>query len=306
MSEVKPMSILFADVSGSTRLFEERGDVEARRIIAAVLAALTTITATHGGRVIKTIGDEVMCVFPSAVQAALSACDMQRRISTDPQFTRDQLGIRIGLHHGDVLEEAQDVYGDAVNIAARMASIAKREQIVTTAASIRGLTAFSGLKTRNLGRARVAGKLLPIEIVDVLWQEDISNITTVQRAIRLDEPEATGSTLLLRYRGQVAELRSDAPVMTFGRDVASSLIVEAEWVSRHHANIEHKRGHFVLIDRSTNCTFVALSDDEEVRVHREEFVLRRGGVLSFGQSTRVASEHLVHFEVEGVGSPDLL
>jgi adenylate cyclase len=72
MSEVKPMSILFADVSGSTRLFEERGDVEARRIIAAVLAALTTITATHGGRVIKTIGDEVMCVFPSAVQAALS------------------------------------------------------------------------------------------------------------------------------------------------------------------------------------------------------------------------------------------
>jgi predicted component of type VI protein secretion system len=94
--------------------------------------------------------------------------------------------------------------------------------------------------------------------------------------------------------------------MTFGRDVASSLIVEAEWVSRHHANIEHKRGHFVLIDRSTNGTFVALSDDEEVRVHREEFVLRRGGVLSFGQSTRVASEHLVHFEVEGVGSPDLL
>ena len=300
MSEAKPMSILFADVSGSTRLFEERGDVEARQIISAVLSTLASITATHGGRVIKTIGDEVMCVFPSAVQAALSACDMQRRVATDLDFTRDNLGIRIGLHHGDVLEEAGDVFGDAVNTAARMASIAKREQIVTTASSMRGLTAFSGLKTRNLGRAKVSGKLLPIEIVDVLWQEDISNITTVQRAIKLDEAEPGGATLFLRYKGQVAELRSDGPAITFGRDGASTLIIEAEWVSRHHASIEYKLGHFVLIDRSTNGTFVALVNDDEVRVHREEFVLRRGGQFNLGQSTRVASEHVVHIDIEGV------
>ncbi len=299
MSEAKPMSILFADVSGSTRLFEERGDVEARQIISAVLDALTGITATHGGRVVKTIGDEVMCVFPSPVQAALSACDMQRRMSTDPEFKRDNIGIRIGLHHGDVLEESQDVFGDAVNTAARMASIAKREQIVTTASSMRGLTTFSGLKTRNLGRARVSGKLLPIEIVDVLWQEDISNITTVQRAIKLEDGDPGGATLVLRYKGQVAELRCDGAPITFGRDAGSTLVIEAEWVSRHHASIEFKRGHFVLIDRSTNGTFVALSNDDEVRVHREELVLRRGGMFNLGQSTRVAGEHVVHFDIEG-------
>ena len=129
MSQSRPQTILFADVSGSTRLFETKGDVEARRLIAAVLEALTQVCRQHGGRVIKTIGDEIMCTFPGALNGILAACDMQRRMGRDINFVRDSLAVRIGLHHGDALEEDDgDVYGDAVNTAARMASTAKREQ----------------------------------------------------------------------------------------------------------------------------------------------------------------------------------
>src|SRR5690606_6059905 len=125
MSQSQPLTILFADVSGSTRLFEQRGDVEARRLIANVLDALTEVASRHGGKVIKTIGDEIMCTFPGAMQGVLAACDMQRRLAHDPEFVKDNLAIRVGLHHGDALVEDGDVYGDAVNTAARMASLAK-------------------------------------------------------------------------------------------------------------------------------------------------------------------------------------
>ena len=101
-------------------------------------------------------------------------------------FTCDSLAIRIGLHHGETLLEDNDVFGDAVNTAARMASLAKREQIITTASTVKLLTNSGMLRTRSVGQARVSGKQKPIDIVDVMWQEDNSNVTMVQRAIRID------------------------------------------------------------------------------------------------------------------------
>ncbi len=296
MTQTRPLAIVFADVSGSTRLFEQRGDVEARRITSAVIAALSDIVHSNGGTVIKTIGDEVMCTFPAAVDGINAACQMQRRITQDPAFARDALGIRIGLHHGEALLEDGDVYGDAVNTAARMASLAKRDQIVTTASTFRGATSVGGIRSRSLGRARVSGKLLPIEIVDVIWQEDTSNITLVQRAIRVEEGADRSQTLTLRFRGQVIELSPTSPPFAMGRDAANALVVDAEWVSRIHASIEYKNGHYVLSDRSTNATYVQFADDEELRVHRDEVHLRKAGAVSLGQSIAAGSADILYFQ----------
>lgn len=296
MSQTQPLCILFADVSGSTKLFEQRGDVEARRIIAAVLDALSKICASHGGKVIKTIGDEIMCTLPGALNGVMAASDMQKRVAHDINFVRDNLGIRIGLHHGETLVEDNDVYGDAVNTAARMASLAKREQIVTTATTLKGLTNAGSIRSRSLGRARVSGKLLPIEIVDIIWQEDISNVTTVQRAIRIDDGGTTNVKLTLRYRGQVMELNESSPPFTIGRDVSNSLVIDAEWVSRTHAHIEYKKGYFVVADRSTNASYVKLGDDDELRLHRDEVHLRKSGAISLGQAIGLNQQDIVYFQ----------
>lgn len=299
MSESHPLTILFADVSGSTKLFETRGDFEARRLVSAVLTALAEVTGRHGGHVVKTIGDEIMCTFPGPMQGLLSAIDMQKRIAHDIIFARDNLAVRIGLHHGDALLEDNDVYGDAVNVAARMTSLAKREQIITTAGTVRMLTNAGMLRTRSVGQARVAGKQHPIDIVDVTWQEDTSNVTMVQRAIRLDEAPQSRVRLQLRYRGQALEMDDLAPPFTLGRDAASSLVVEAEWVSRNHALIECKRGLFVLSDRSTNGTYVRFGEDDELRLHRDEVHLRRSGTISLGQTIALNPDHLIYFSCEG-------
>jgi class 3 adenylate cyclase len=298
MSQSRPQTILFADVSGSTRLFETRGDVEARRLIAAVLAALTVVCEQHGGRVIKTIGDEIRCTFPGALNGVLAACDMHRRLARDIDFVRDSLAVRIGLHHGDALEEADgDVYGDAVNTAARMASLAKREQVVTTASTYDSLSGKVP-EARSLGKARVSGKLLPIAIVDLVWQEDTSGMTMVQSAIRSGDAGVSGAVLRLRHRGQLVELKPDSQPFSMGREPGNHLVIEADWVSRTHAMIEYKRGHFMIADRSTNGTFVRIGEDDEIKVHRDELHLRKGGTISLGQSFSINTGDIIHFEAD--------
>ena len=296
MTQGQPLTIVFADVSGSTKLFETRGNLEARRLVSAVLNALAEVTQQHGGRVIKTIGDEILCTFPGPMQGMLGAIDMQKRVAQDPEFSRENLAIRIGLHHGETLMEDNDVYGDAVNTAARMASLAKREQIITTAATVKLLTNAGMLRTRSMGQARVAGKQKPIDIVDVQWQEDTSNVTMVQRAIRVEAEDEPRIRLQLRYRGKAIDLDELAPPFTLGRDPTATLVVDAEWVSRFHALIEYKRGYFVVSDRSTNGTHVKFGDDEDLRLHRDELRLRRSGAISLGQTIALNPDHLIYFQ----------
>jgi len=300
MSQSRPQTILFADVAGSTRLFETKGDVEARRLTSMVLDALAIICQQYGGRVIKTIGDEIMCTIPTALDGLLAARDMQRKMARDINFVRDSLAIRIGLHFGPALEENGDVYGDAVNTAARMTSLAKREQIVTTASTVNGV-GDKAPETRGLGRARVSGKLLPIEIVDVVWQEDTSGMTMVQSAIRLGDMAGASpakNKLKLRHRGNLIELDENSEPFMMGREASNNLQVEADWVSRTHAQIEFKRGHFMIIDRSTNATYVAIGQDQELRVHRDELHLRKSGTISMGQSAAINTHDLIHFDAE--------
>src|SRR6185436_3826590 len=156
-------------------------------------------------------------------------------------------------------------------------------------------------ETRSLGRARVSGKLLPIEIVDVVWQEDTSGMTMVQSAIRLGDIQgaaAPKNKLKLRHRGNLIELDENSEPFMMGREASNNLQVEADWVSRTHAQIEFKRGHFMITDRSTNATYVAIGQDQELRVHRDELHLRKSGTISMGQSAAINTHDIIHFDAE--------
>lgn len=296
MSQQDSMTILFADVCRSTELFEQHGDVKAREIIATTLSALSQVTHKHGGRVIKTIGDEIMATLPTGTAGVLAASDMQRRVANDLNIVRHSVAIRIGLHFGDVLCENDDVFGDAVNVAARMAGLAKAQQIVTTASTADDVPADHNLEIRSLGKTRVKGKLMPIEIVDVLWQEDTSNVTTVSQALNLDDMVERAS-ITVQFGDKTVEVKDVSPPYTMGRDRTNDLILEDEWTSRNHASIEYRKGYFVLVDRSTNGTYLQIDGEEEMRVHRDEVHLRRFGIISLGQLIANRQEHLlIRFE----------
>lgn len=298
MSEQRPITILFADIAGSTKLFETRGDVEARALTSQVLNALTQITLRHSGTVIKTIGDEIMCTFPGPSNALHASVDMQRRVAGDLAWARDHLAIRIGLHHGEALIEEGDVYGDAVNTAARMAQLAKREQIVTTSSTVIGVSSAATFRIRSLGEAMVKGKQNGVDIVDLLWQEDNSNVTMVAKAIRLDQLPSSHK-LVMRTRGELTEISELSNSYGMGRDPGNQCIVDNEWVSRNHALIEFSRGQFLITDRSTNGTYVKIGSDDEIRLHRDSMPLRKSGSISLGQAMEKDPASVVFFQCTG-------
>ncbi len=298
MSEQRPITILFADIAGSTKLFETRGDIEARALTSQVLNALTQITLRHSGTVIKTIGDEIMCTFPAPSNALHASVDMQRRVAGDLAWARDHLAIRIGLHHGEALLEDGDVYGDAVNTAARMAQLAKREQIVTTSSTVAGVSSAAAFRIRSLGEAMVKGKQNGVDIVDLLWQEDNSNVTMVAKAIRLDQLPSSHK-LVMRTRGELTEISELSNSYGMGRDPGNQCIIDNEWVSRNHALIEFSRGQFLITDRSTNGTYVKIGADDELRLHRDSMPLRKSGSISLGQSMEKDPASVVFFQCTG-------
>ncbi|MGA9423092.1 MAG: adenylate/guanylate cyclase domain-containing protein [Rhodanobacteraceae bacterium] len=296
MTRRLPLTILFADVCGSTKLFDMRGDADAHRLIAGMLDAMSSIIESHGGRVVRTMGDGIKCAFPAPLPAMLAAVEMQKRIALDTAFASDRQAIRVGLHHGDaLLEDNNDVNGVAVKVAEHMIGLAEREQIVTTASTVELLGNVDTLHTRQIGRTQAPRTPNPVDIVEMMWHEDAAIATIMHRAVRMDPAGAASERLVMRYRGRVLELDELSPPFTLGRDAACSLVVDAEWVSREHALIEYRRGYFMISDCSINGTYVTLGGDRELRLHRDKLHLGRSGLISLGRAMALNRDHVLTF-----------
>lgn len=288
-------TVLFADICGSTRLFEQYGDIRARQIETRVLDVLTVQTVVHDGQVIKTIGDEIMSRFADAESAVHAACAMHQALKDAPELMSLNIAVKIGLHHGPVLVENNDVFGDAVNIAARMVSLAKADQIITTRETINQLPTDIERTIRSLGSSRVRGKQDDMEICEVIWH-DSSSLT--QMAVGHQEELRTllFARLVLDYRGKKRELAPTAQAFTLGRGERSSLVVDRELVSRSHADIEFRQGKFILIDHSTNGTYLLLENGARFFVRREEFTLHDRGIICLGQAVAEDNPDLIRYQ----------
>ena len=289
----KLVGVLFADISGSTRLYDTLGDAQAKRMIDECLELMRDATARYGGRVVKTIGDEVMCVMPDADSACLVATDMQLKITALPAVQGVRRAIRVGFHVGTVIEEKQDVFGDTVNVAARMAGLAKGNQIMTTRAAVDLLSPMLRSGTRPIAALSVKGKGDDVEVCEVLWQptEELTMATASTLA-------ASGQVeLQLRHAGKVLRLTQANVGVFLGRDASCEVLVADRMASRVHARIELRRDKFYLIDQSTNGTFVMVRGEPEMVLRREEVMLRASGQIALGHSVDDTGAELVEFTV---------
>lgn len=290
-------TLLFADICDSTGLFERYGDLRARQIETRVLDLLAACTVAHQGTVIKTIGDEIMSRFPGAEMGISAAGEMQQGVKDDPVLAELGIAIRIGLHHGPVLSERNDVFGDAVNVAARMVALAKADQIITTRETVNCLSADFRQMTRGLGRTWVRGKQNEMEIAEVIWSDESGSLTQMsdgetQKILR----NQLYARLALDYRGQKTELAPSAQVFTIGRGPKNDLVVDRELVSRSHAAIEFRQGKFILKDSSTNGTYLLLENGARFFVRREEFTLHERGVICLGQAAFEQNPDIIQYE----------
>lgn len=292
------LAIVFADICGSTHLYESLGDHPAQQLIAKCIQFLTDITHKHKGIVIKTIGDEVMCTFPTADLAVAAALMMQNNLSqttrhTTPNYTI--LGIRVGIHFGPVVQESNDVFGDSVNIAARMAALAKSAQIITTGQTIEALSPLSGMHYRHIDRSCIRGKREEFDIFEILSVEEYQFEATVRAAHKIVHKRH--AHLSLRYHQQEIVMNPTHPKITLGRNEKNDICIDDALISRFHARIEFYRGKFILYDQSFNGTFIVTYGGEDIFLHRDYMPLQNKGIIALG-CTVGNNKHIIFYQCE--------
>jgi len=290
------VAVLFADVVGSTELYEALGDIKARDTIAHCLEAMKSATEQHGGRVIKTIGDEVMSTFPTADDALNAAREMQVAISRGSLAPTEgvALAIRVGCDFGPVVPDERDVFGSTVHTANRMTSQAKAAQIVTTSDMVEHLSAEWRASVRQIDLAHVKGKSGEIALYEVLWQKD--DVTSMLPTISWGgEKKKVTARMRLRYQGDEVLVDARHPSATIGRSEDNSLVIKGNLISRLHCRVEMSRDRFLLVDQSTNGTFVITRQGEELFVRRDSIQLVGEGVIGLGRVVQPGSAQAIHF-----------
>ena len=290
MGKELELAIVFADVVGSTKLYELLGDLRARDMVGICIDVMRAATEQHHGTVIKTMGDEIMATFPTADDALNAGAQMQMQISTHPGLKVDEqtVAIRIGCNFGPVVLENRDIFGSAVHTANRMTSQAKAGQIITTATMVEQLSSEWRASVRQIDIATIKGRSSEVALFEVLWQTE--DITSMVPAIAVTSRERANKTqrLRLRYQGQEVLVQDTRANITMGRAEENDLVIKGNLISRLHARVEFNRNKFMLIDQSTNGTFVLGKDGEEAFVRRDSMQIRGEG-LSVSARRRTAT-----------------
>jgi adenylate cyclase len=283
-------AILFADVADSMRMYEQFGDKRAAGMIDACIETMSHLVSEWRGFVVKTIGDEIMACFSDATSACEAARAMQLAITNTPSGVSqlDSLALRIGFHFGSVLEGNMDYLGDTVNTSARLTSLARRGQILTTASTIHHLSSALRAGARDLDALDLRGKHEPIRVYEIPWYDDVES-TMVATRPRMSPTEAEPK-LALRAPGRNLELLDATRPIWLGRDIGCEMVVREKMASRRHARVERRGSRFYLVDESTNGTYVTLADGSEIHLRLEALPLQGSGLIGLGAPTREATD----------------
>ena len=287
------VAILFADVCGSTRLYETLGDERAQQVIGECIQFMLDIVASHRGTLVKTIGDEIMVRFEDPSDGVRAACEIQEDNESGRSFCGQRLSLRAGIHYGPAILDEGDVFGDAVNVAARMAGIAKATQIITTGDTVAQLDDDLREISREFDRTTVKGRTEVLSICELLWESD--DVTTMNvRSGKVAAPET--SVLMLVFGGARFRISSaEHTTFSLGRGSQADLVVPAPMASRVHCRFEFRRGKFVLVDQSTNGTFVKTGEGENVYLRREELLIWGTGMVALGEEISHQNEYVIRF-----------
>ena len=295
-------TVVFADLVGSTGIFERLGDETAGRFVTQLTTALSKTFEQHNGRVVKLLGDGLFVVFPLEGEAIEACLEIQMRLQEKPVHPGGNLGpvqMQMGVEAGEVVEIAGDCYGDAVNSAARLADLAGAAQILTTQRVIDALSPIQRGQLRSLGPMYLRGKSDATEVYRVDWQVDRDNDATVMGASML-KVSGRGGFLELAAAGLTVRLEPRGEKLTLGRAATASLSINDSRVSRLHASVEWRGGQFVLSDGSSFGTWVYMGNQTEpVVLRRTECYLVGHGQITLGCDRHADNAPLVLFSVGG-------
>jgi adenylate cyclase len=291
-------AILFADVCESTAIYERIGDVKALALINSLFKALDKEVNANGGVTVKTLGDGMVCQFREADAAFRAVCGMQEAAAKVDPKGKQGLRIKAGYNFGPVVLKDRDVFGDTVNVCARLVSLANPSQVLTTRQTVESLSPELRQRCRELYATKVRGRLTEVTVCEVLWRAD-PDTTRVNDLSGGAGPQAAWTWVLkLTYAGET-RVADQAAVVRIGRDATNEVVVATENASRLHARVFCRDGHFFIADQSTNGTFLMVDGTtREVRLRRSEAVLGERGWIGVGKSAASHGDHVLRYRLE--------
>ena len=299
-------TVVFTDLHGSTAVFEALGNVRATETITKITTWIAQQCEQANGRVVKTLGDGVLALFPDGASAVRAVVELQRvHFKHMLRFPKDTaMPIRIGLASGDVELVAGDCYGDAVNVAARLCDLCGPNQIWADAASLNKVSEAQGVTFRILGPINIRGRAEPCTVYQIEWrEEEVSDFLTMQGAIDPvlipGESDVLGREVELRWKHHTKRFKSFELPIHIGRVRNIEFMVNDPRVSRTHARLEWRNGSVVLVDVSSYGSWIRFSGSNggDVLLRREECVLHGEGELALGASFADPNVPTVHFKV---------
>jgi adenylate cyclase len=283
-------AVLFVDVSGSTAFFDRYGEVAGHGMVESCFKVLVPEIENRKGRIVKYMGDGFIAVFDGAAEAVEAATTMQTALADYNATRPDSARIRIhsGLNVGPVVVQADgDVYGDTVNVAARVQHVAGPDQIYATKDVIEELPENSRDRARRVGAFPLRGKDEEVELYEVMWKLDGATVLFTKAMLHEE------ARLSVFFKGTVMEMPDTQSRFTIGRTAGNDLIVDDGAVSREHAEFVRRKGAIYLVDRSTNGTYVRPQFGKPRHLHREEFLLDGSGEFSLGRPDGPAVEYKI-------------
>lgn len=286
--------VMFADICGSTKLYDQLGDELARRLIAACIDTMSAVVANHMGRIIKTIGDEILVVFATPEAGVEAACALQNCVNDARYEGGTRMHIRIGLHYGSFLFDGGDIFGDTVNVAARIASMARMHQIMTSQVLVEALPPHLASKAHRLMATEFKGKQDETEIFIVGWDDDDSGGTHIETQSTSPKVD-TKTELQVRFGDTTVVINKERKQIMLGRGAGCDIVVPSNYASRQHVSIELRLGKYFIIDQSSNGTWVRMGDGQVEQISRHEMILRGAGMICLGQDFEDGAAHVIDY-----------
>jgi len=294
-------TVVFADLVGSTGIFERLGDETAGRFVTQLTTALSKTCEQHNGRVVKLLGDGLFVVFAREADAIDACVAIQQRLVEKPVYPGGMgspVQMQMGVESGEVVEIEGDCYGDAVNSAARLADLAGADQILATQRVRDALTPAQQGSFRSIGPMYLRGKTEATEVYRVEWQPERDADATVMGVSMFKAASQQGWLEISAY-GQTLKVEPRGERLTLGRSTAANLAVNDSRVSRIHATVEWRGGHYVLGDVSSFGTWVYMGNQSEpVVLRRTECYLVGSGLIALGCDRNAEAAPLVTFTVK--------
>ncbi len=252
------------------------------------------------GDVINAVGDTANCIFWDATSAVLAAKGMNEAIedyiinNTDGRIP---INLHIGIHSGPVQKEGNKLFGDTVNLLAKVTQIAKAREILITEPVFNDLEDTLKPLAQITKRLKIKEKNSPLYLYEFNW-EDHDTTVAIDRATFLELETDQNACLELTYQNQVYEITSQVPILKLGRQSQNDLIIRDNSASRFHAKIKLVKDKFVLIDNSKNGTFVYPQDDEPYCAKSTEAYLEGSGTICLGDDRGLDSPVAIHFRIK--------